>query len=71
MASASKSIPFAVPTQPVPAKNSKTLVKVTQAEKRKFLKLAKSRHVTLSELVSQLLHRELESRTRRAGCRKW
>ena len=33
----------------------------TEAEKRKFEKLAVSRYTTLSELIRQLLHREADS----------
>jgi hypothetical protein len=42
-------------------------VKVTADEKRKFEKLAASRYTTLSELIRQLLHRESDSKTARAG----
>lgn len=41
-------------------------VKVTEAEKRKFEKLAKSRHTTLSELIRQLLHREADAKAEAA-----
>ena len=36
-------------------------VKVTEAEKRKFEKLAESKYTSLSELIRQLLHREADS----------
>ena len=42
-------------------------VRVNAPEKRKFEKLAKSRHTDISELVRQLLHREADSKTSKAG----
>jgi hypothetical protein len=42
-------------------------VRVTKAEKSKFFKLAEDRYTTFSELVRQLLHREADNRTSKAG----
>jgi len=42
-------------------------VRITAAEKRKFVKLAASRYSTLSALIRQLLHREADSKTSRTG----
>jgi hypothetical protein len=36
-------------------------VRVTEAEKRKFEKLAKKRHIDLSDIVRQLLHKEADA----------
>ena len=48
-------------------RESRIPVKVTVEEKRKFEKLAASRYTTVSELIRQLLHREADSKTSRAG----
>lgn len=42
-------------------------VRVSASEKLKFEKMAKARHTDLSEIVRQLLHREADSKTSRAG----
>jgi len=42
------------------------LLKVTDEEKRKFKKLAESRHTTLSEVIRQVLHREADLEGRAA-----
>lgn len=41
-------------------RNALIKVRVTDAEKAKFDKLAASRHTDISEMVRQLLHRESE-----------
>lgn len=41
-------------------------VQVTAEEKRKFERLAKSRHTNLSELIRQLLHREADRKAEAA-----
>jgi hypothetical protein len=42
-------------------------LKVTEAEKQKFEALAVSRHMTLSELVRQTLHREADNHKSKAA----
>jgi hypothetical protein len=42
-------------------------IRVTEAEKRKFEKLAESRYTTLSELIRQLLHREADTSNGKAA----
>ena len=37
---------------------------VTPAEKAKFMRLAKKRHMTISELIRQVLHKEADSASR-------
>ena len=44
----------------VKERNIRIPVQVTEAEKRKFEKLAEGRYTTLSELIRQLLHREAD-----------
>lgn len=41
-------------------------VKVTTEEKKKFEKLAESRHTDVSELIRQLLHKEADSQAKAA-----
>jgi len=41
-------------------KSEQIHVKVSDVEKRKFERLAESRHMKLSELVRQILHREAD-----------
>lgn len=48
-------------------RNERIIIRVKKAEKRKFYRLVKSRHTDLSELVRQLLHREVESKGLKAG----
>ena len=48
-------------------RNARIPVKVTEAEKRKFERLAQSRHTTISELIRQLLHREADAQKGQAA----
>lgn len=47
-------------------RESRIFVKVSEAEKRKFQKVAKDRHTDISELIRQLLHREADMKLGRA-----
>lgn len=46
-------------------REERVFVRVSVREKRKFQKLAKSRHTDISELARQLLHREADSKSER------
>lgn len=48
-------------------KDERFVVRVKRAEKRKFEKLAKLRNTDLSELTRQVLHREADTNTVKAG----
>jgi hypothetical protein len=43
-------------------REERVFVRVSVREKRKFQRLAKSRHTDISELARQLLHREADSK---------
>jgi hypothetical protein len=48
-------------------REARIFIRVNALEKRRFQKLAKSRHTDISELARQLLHREADSKTSEAG----
>jgi len=48
-------------------REARIFVRVSNGEKRKFMKLAKRRHTDVSELARQLLHREADTKTLEAG----
>lgn len=41
--------------------------RVTESERKKFLRLAESRYMTISELARQLLHREADTEAGKAA----
>jgi hypothetical protein len=48
-------------------RNERLFIRVSEAEKRKFNRLARARNTDISELARQILHREADSKPLKAS----